>query len=134
MQPLTKAERARCRSQISMTLANLGADGFRLYWYDPMRRLVARSIAPRRRFRVPDDAVLVGTYASGIPARDVLGDLEELLARFPASVAALTAPADPCERPTPEPETPAPAAPAGAGAAIKAQRKRPHAGRPLRGL
>jgi hypothetical protein len=115
---VTVAEFVRLRQQVSCALANLGE--FRLYWSPRHRRILARSVSITRPFRVPPDALQVGIYSAPVRARDVLGDLEEIIARLREPAAILTAPADPCERSTPEPETPAPAAPAGAGEAIKA--------------
>ncbi len=104
MTPLTKAERARIRSQVSMTLANLAA--FKLFWLPSRRRILARSVSCTRHFRVPVDAVLVGTFERPIAAADILRDLEELLERLP----------EPAREPEPDP-TP-PASVAGAGEAI----------------
>ena len=75
---LTHEERATIRQRISAALANLGE--FRLFWSPRHRCVVVRSVAVGRRFRVPEGALLVGTYAAGIPTRDVLADLEELIA------------------------------------------------------
>jgi hypothetical protein len=130
VKPLTPEERRTIRQRISCALANLGE--FRIYWLPSHRCIACRSVSITRHFRVPPDAVEVGIYSAPVRARDVLGDLEEIIARLREPAAILTAPADPCERSTPEPETPAQAAPAGAGEAIKARRSRPHAGRPLR--
>jgi hypothetical protein len=81
VKPLTPEERRTIRQRISAALANLGE--FRLFWSPRHRRILARSVAVGRHFRVPDGAVLVGTFAHGIPTRDVLADLEETLAQLP---------------------------------------------------
>lgn len=94
-----------------MTLCNLGADGFSLYWFNPMRRVVARSLAPRRRFRVPEGAHLIGRYSDGITTADILAELSELLERLPEPA--------PLPEPQPEPDPAPPAGDASAGEAIR---------------
>lgn len=103
MVTLTRDELRLLRSRISMSLANLGE--CRFYWLPGPRRLAARGQFVRRRFRLPADAVPLGTgpYAQGIGSGDVLADLAELLATLP--------------------DTP-PACEAGAGGAIRTRRRR----------
>lgn len=79
--PLTRDERTRIRSQIWCCLANLGE--FRLFWVPGFRRIVARSVAVRRHFRVPDGAHLVGHYAEGTTMAVIFADLEDVLAGLP---------------------------------------------------
>ena len=107
-----------------MTVCNLGADGFALYWLDRARCVVARSLAPRRRFRVPDGAQLIGQYAHGVATSDVIADLEELLERLPEPA--------PLPEPEPEPDPPPPAREAGAGEAISVEDKPTPAPHPWR--
>jgi hypothetical protein len=75
--PLTIDERRRLAGQISMSLCNLEA--FRLFWIPLSRRVTARSIQPRRRFRLPPGALEVGVYAYGVKTADVLRDLEDFI-------------------------------------------------------
>lgn len=111
MTPLTKGERKRIRSQVSCSLVNLGA--FKLFWLPSWRRILARSLSVTRHFRVPSEAQLVGEYEHGIPAADIVRDLEELLDRLPEPA--------PLPEPQPEPEPAPPAGEASAGEAIEAE-------------
>ena len=71
-------DREQVRQQFSMSLANLGE--FRVYWLPEHRRILARSISCRRQFRVPDAAILVGTYGDPCEPAVLFRDLDELLA------------------------------------------------------
>lgn len=81
MAPLSKAERETIRSRIATAQATLG--GFRLYWLPEHRAVTARSLSCSRQFRVPDGALLVGTYSSGISAAEVVRDLDDVIASLP---------------------------------------------------
>lgn len=72
-------DRAKVRSQFTMSLANLGE--FLVYWVPSMRRILARSISCSRQFRVPEEALLVGAYAAPCSVREFLDDLDELIQR-----------------------------------------------------
>ncbi|MGE0583461.1 MAG: hypothetical protein AB7P31_15165 [Steroidobacteraceae bacterium] len=110
----------RLRQQVSCSLVNLGE--FRLYWLPEKRRVVTRSVTVRRRFGVPEGAVLVGKFSPPITQAEVVRDLAELVATLPAP--ALVAPADPCELPEPRVHA-KPEAPAKKPAAKKGRRPRP---------
>jgi hypothetical protein len=69
------------RQRISAAQANLSE--YRLYWL-PVRRMIAcRSAFAVRQFRVPLDALLVGVFGPGMPVREILADLAELIERTP---------------------------------------------------
>lgn len=72
-------DRAAIRQQFTMSLANLGE--FRVYWLPSLRRIVVRSVSCRRQFRVPDDAILVGTYSDACPPADFFAALDEIIVR-----------------------------------------------------
>jgi hypothetical protein len=77
---LTVPELFKMRQQVSCALANLGE--FRLYFSRKHRCVIARSTHVARHFRVPPGAVEVGVYAADtIKARDILGDLAEVIQR-----------------------------------------------------
>ncbi len=76
-------DRAKVRSQFSMSCANLGE--FRVYWLPAHRTIMCRSISIRRRFTVPEDAVLVGVYCAPCPAADFLEDLDNVIAKGTAA-------------------------------------------------
>lgn len=72
------------RSQFQMSLANLGA--FRAYWV-PARLelpnkspLVARSVSCSRRFALPGEALLIGTYSYPCSVGVFFEDLDDVLA------------------------------------------------------
>lgn len=71
-------DRRAVRSQFTMSLANLGE--FRVFWLPDLRRMVARSVACSRHFRIPEGAVPVGTYSSPFTADQFLDDLDCVLA------------------------------------------------------
>lgn len=75
-------DRRAVKSQFSMSCANL--DQFHAYWLPSAKTLVARSIACRRRFRVPPGAIHVGTYANPCSADAFLDDLDCVLATLEA--------------------------------------------------
>jgi hypothetical protein len=88
--PLSIAERSRIRSQIGMSLCNIGV--MHLFWGPTARRIYARSIrrsiedcyfCSRGRPKLPRDAVHVGDYEFGISAADVLEDLDYVIATSP---------------------------------------------------
>lgn len=122
MTPLTAQERGRIKSQLSCSLCNLGA--FRLYWLPSRRRILARSVSCTRHFAIPEEAQLIGEYEHGIAARDILADLEELVAQLPEPAPLL--PSEPEADPAP------PASVAGEGEAIAAADKATPAPHPWR--
>lgn len=71
--------RPRVRSQFSMSCANLGE--FRVYWLPEHRTIMARSISCRRRFTVPDSAIMVGVYSAPCAAAQFLEDLDDVIAK-----------------------------------------------------
>lgn len=84
------------RSQFQMSLANLGA--FRAYWVQerlamPNKSpLVARSISCSRRFALPAEAILIGTYSHPCRVEAFFDDLDDVIAsieRRPELAAAL---------------------------------------------
>lgn len=77
-------DRAKVRSQFCMSCANLGE--FRVYWLPAHRTIMARSVSIRRRFTVPDDAVLVGVYSAPCPASHFLEDLDDVIAKVGSAV------------------------------------------------
>lgn len=104
--PLTRDERTRIRSQIWCCLANLGE--FRLFWVPGFRRIVARSVAVRRHFRVPDGAHLVGHYAEGTTMAVIFADLEDVLAGLPGDAPPACDAGDGCAQTAVPKATPAP--------------------------
>jgi len=100
---LTRAEILRWRSWVAMSLCQL--QHCNILWSPSRRRLLARSAhhslkecfkSAKGRPALPPDAVLVGNYAHGIPARYVIDDLLALLERLASEPPA----------PAPEPEPP----------------------------
>lgn len=76
---VTVPEAIRLGQRINTALINLTECN--IYFSPKHRCVIARSTSCTRRFRLPEDALLVGHYAHGVQAVDVLADLAELLAR-----------------------------------------------------
>lgn len=72
-------DRAAVRQQFTMSVANLGE--FRVFWLPAERRIVCRSVACSRQFRVPEGARLVGAYAAPCSVTTFFEDLDELITR-----------------------------------------------------
>ncbi len=87
---LTREERRRILSRVTMTLCNLGGP-FRLFWLPSERRVAARSLVAAHRWPVPHDALQIGIYQHGVSSASILEDLCDLLER-PAEPAPAAAP------------------------------------------
>jgi DNA-binding IclR family transcriptional regulator len=77
---LSILERRQCKRQFGTALANLSH--VRMYWTPSGRRILARAVAAERKFTLPADALLIGTYAHPFNTDDFLGDLDDLLAKL----------------------------------------------------
>lgn len=70
-------DREKVRSQFTMSLANLGE--FRVFWLPDLGRIMVRSVSCQRQFRVPDGALIVGTYSAPCKAEDFFEALEAVI-------------------------------------------------------
>ena len=74
---LTAHERAVARAYFAMSVHNMiEADA---YWCPDLRRVVFRRVNGVRPWAPPVTGILVGRYTHGFPAREFLGDLEDIL-------------------------------------------------------
>lgn len=82
---------ARCKvkQRFQMILANISR--VQIYWSPTKRRLIARATSCVRRFSVPTDAVLVGTYQHPFNSNDFLDDLDDVLRTLAISNSAAAA-------------------------------------------
>lgn len=71
-------DRRQVKSQFSMSACNLPE--FKAYWLPEKRKMLARSIACQRQFRIPADAIEIGLYAHPFNADAFLADLDCVIA------------------------------------------------------
>lgn len=70
-------DREKIRSQFTMSLANLGE--FRAFWLPDMAKIMVRSVSCQRQFRVPEGALLVGTWSAPCRVEDFFEALDAVI-------------------------------------------------------
>lgn len=70
-------DREKIRSQFTMSLANLGE--FRAFWLPDMAKITVRSVSCQRQFRVPEGALLVGTWSAPCRVEDFFEALDAVI-------------------------------------------------------
>lgn len=72
--------RRELRRRLFMYSANLIC--FAAYWIPSRDTFIGRSTSCTRRFRIPEEAQFIGTYAHPFLASDFFSDLDDVLARL----------------------------------------------------